>query len=381
MISASDSKPDIVFITETWLNSAYGNNIFPSNDLYNILRSDRSIRGHGGCAVMIHNQIMTTVVNISSFAGYIEYLHFKVSIKGKKIDFILVYRSPDTPIEVDQLIIDYLDCLGLHNDLIITGDFNLPSLFSDNPDRVALMYDTCFSALGLSHGVSDPTRGANVLDLLLSTDIMLPTNVNVVEPFSTSDHSKVTFSLNIFGGMRKIPNFPSRYDYSRADWEGMKNFICSIDFESLFKNKDVNEMCETFCHFLQYAQYLYVPKKRIKSKCFLQYSKMTRDNFKRKLKLWKKYKKTRSILNKHLYNLAAKEAKKSCFADVVKREEKILECGDLKRFYNFVNSKMTSKNEMPPILANGAFHDDPKDKANFLQDQFVSVFTADNASF
>ena len=52
---------------------------------YSILRSDRSIRGHGGCAAMIHNKFMTNVVSMSSFAGYIEYLHFKVSIKGKKL--------------------------------------------------------------------------------------------------------------------------------------------------------------------------------------------------------------------------------------------------------------------------------------------------------
>ena len=127
MISASDTKPDIIFITETWLTDTHGNNNFPSNNLYSILRSDRSIRGHGGCAAMVHNKFMTNVVSMSSFAGYIEYLHFKVSIKGKKIDFILVYRSPDTSIEVDQLLVSYLDGLGLHNDLIITGDFNLPT--------------------------------------------------------------------------------------------------------------------------------------------------------------------------------------------------------------------------------------------------------------
>ena len=129
------------------------------------------------------------------------------------------------------------------------------------------MYDTCFSALGLSHGVSDPTRGANILDLVLTSDTFLLTNVVVGEPFSTADHSKVTFSLNI--GVKSPKSYPTRYDYSRADWSGMKDFICAIDFETLLENaNDVNEMSEIFCHFLQYAMYLYIPKKTNEIKKF-----------------------------------------------------------------------------------------------------------------
>ena len=117
----------------------------------------------------------------------------------------------------------------------------------------------------------------------------------------------------------------------------------------------------------------------MKSKSFVRFSKMTRDLSKRKLKCWKQYKKNRSCLNGNIYKSAARDAKQSCFKDIVKMEENVLECGDLKRFYSFVNSKMTSKNEMPPLKdINGTFHEDPKIKANLLQDQFVSVFTTDN---
>ena len=47
----------------------------------------------------------------------------------------------------------------------------------------------------MTQHVLEPTRGENTLDLVLSTNPDMIKNVNVTEPFGTSDHSIVNFDL------------------------------------------------------------------------------------------------------------------------------------------------------------------------------------------
>ena len=84
------------------------------------------------------------------------------------------------------------------------GDFNHPdigwiSLDSSNESaKFLLLVQNCF----LTQHVLKPTRGDNVLDLILSSNKELVDNVTVVEPLETSDHSQIHFNLTVKTGSR-----------------------------------------------------------------------------------------------------------------------------------------------------------------------------------
>ena len=56
-----------------------------------------------------------------------------------------------------------------------------------------MLVQDCF----LTQHVSEPTRGDNILDLILSTQKEMIDNVRVVEPLGKSDHSQIQFNLRV----------------------------------------------------------------------------------------------------------------------------------------------------------------------------------------
>ena len=65
--------------------------------------------------------------------------------------------------------------------------------------------------------------------------------------------------------------------------------------------------------------------------------------------------------------------------DILKNEQSILKSKNSKRFFNYVNSKLKSKEFCPPLkLEDGTIISDPKCKANAFNEAFCSVFTQDN---
>ena len=80
------------------------------------------------------------------------------------------------------------------------GDFNhghiqWKSLVSAGGDdhQFLLLTQDCF----LTQHVLEPTRGGNVLDLILSSQNELVDNVNVQERLGSSDHNKIHFNIKV----------------------------------------------------------------------------------------------------------------------------------------------------------------------------------------
>ena len=49
----------------------------------------------------------------------------------------------------------------------------------------------------LTHHVLEPTRGENVLDIVLSSQKELVDNVKIHEPLGNSDHNQIHFDINV----------------------------------------------------------------------------------------------------------------------------------------------------------------------------------------
>ena len=75
------------------------------------------------------------------------------------------------------------------------GDFNIPGILwsdlSKYPARLSSFGNFVINN-GLHQLVCNPTRGKNILDLLLNNDNLAIINVAVLTPFSTIYHSSIS---------------------------------------------------------------------------------------------------------------------------------------------------------------------------------------------
>ncbi len=334
--------------------------------------------------MLVHNDLSVSDVKSNSYEGCVETLWLKLHTKSHCLKVGLIYRSPlSTEISDIALLSELISESNKYKgDLILVGDFNLPCLFESNlPNSLPEKYQkflNVFSEVGLHQKVDSPTRQDNILDLILSTDIGLVTNLRIMEPFSTSDHNKICFNLNMTNNLTSNVKY---FDYEKGNYDGMNDFLCSVDWDTLLVDSDVEEMWETFTHFMQYAIEIYIPRREHGNPMRTHWSNSTKRAYQYKRKLWKKYSKNRSDLAKKLYKTAANYAKEKSKIDLAKVEQKILSSKNIRQFYKFVNSKLTTKNVIPPIydpLNNNSLLLCNSAKASAFQHQFCSVFTEDN---
>ena len=164
-ILISQSDPDILVLTESWLKQANSDSDI-TLDNYNVFRIDRIGRG-GGVAIYIKAWITATVITTSSVPNYFEYIALKVELSPND-SFIVVgiYRPPSAHISaIDKLA----NLLSQHSntETIIMSDLNLDWLTS-----ASKYLKEVSGNLNLSQLVTEPTR-PNLKDSSRSTLIDL----------------------------------------------------------------------------------------------------------------------------------------------------------------------------------------------------------------
>lgn len=120
-----EHEPDIVIVTETWLNKSIESADFlPPN--YTACRKDRGSRG-GGVAIVYKTSMV--FVEISS-PPELECIVGTTEIGGLHFVIVAVYRPPGTTEEYMLLLNDFLlEKFGNSNcKIIMAGDFNLPHI-------------------------------------------------------------------------------------------------------------------------------------------------------------------------------------------------------------------------------------------------------------
>ena len=114
----------------------------------------------------------------------------------------VVYHSPNIGQEEDVKLQKAIREVS-KGECVIMGDFNhghiqwesLESAGGDDHQFLLLTQD-CFLTLH----VLEPTRGGNVLDLILSSQDELVDNVKVSEPLGSSDHNQIHFNIKVKTG-------------------------------------------------------------------------------------------------------------------------------------------------------------------------------------
>ena len=379
-------KPDIVSITETWLNISEKHLIAEVNiPGYNMFLNCRENKRGGGVILYIKDTISATEINKVNRSAH-EAVYVKVKINKKDLIIATIYRPPKTTIENDKLLYDEIETVVKTKTSIICGDFNLPHinwrLFTSDNEGSRLI--KLMKKLYLSQFVSEPTLDNNILDIVLASDSDLIYACEVGEILSNSDHKIIRCKINCNIDAKEntilVPN------YKKGNILRLKTELQEVNWRSVLNNKNVEQMCTNFTNILLEAENKWIPKvrKRINGTTNPQW--MTNDIkllINKKKKAYTNYKRSKSDADFIRYVTAKRYCEK-----VIRKSKRNLEINisqqaktNPKKFYQYIRSKKTIKDKIGPIRdVDNKLVSDCKNMAKILNSFFQSVFITEDIS-
>ncbi|KAF2352090.1 hypothetical protein FHG87_017153 [Trinorchestia longiramus] len=117
------------------------------------------------------------------------------------------------------------------------------------------------NANSLQQHVNEPTRGNNILDLVMTTTDLSINGLEVTDKIG--DHQMIDFSVKV-----QDPNIRTQHkqvlDYKRTTFELMKEDLGSYNYEVLLSNKNAEECYTILKDKIATTTEHHIPRKRIR---------------------------------------------------------------------------------------------------------------------
>jgi hypothetical protein len=195
---------DVIVITVSWLNPEISNGLLDPRSTYTVYRRDRQNNTGGGVCAFLKNSLHTEQLDISSLPANVELLCFDLICNSYKHRLFAVYRPTNSScvyndISQEEYIKQVTDFIQTNtNDkgpTLIVGDLNSPDInwigrSAPQCQTQNILYEFC-STQSYTQCILEPTRGGNILDLVLTNDEFMLSSARVTAPFSSSDHNTV----------------------------------------------------------------------------------------------------------------------------------------------------------------------------------------------
>ena len=195
----SSELPDVVCVTETWLDEHFTEKLVLNDHYFTVPRSDRST-GHGGTAIICHSALSYKSIdtNVECMCACL------INVDPVTL-FICIYNAPRSSSERVSwhYLTDHLKPFLIQYPCrtIITGDFNQPSTdwhLLSSPDHSFSYFLDVMIDFNFQQFVLYPTHSSgNTLDLVFcnNDDVRFPTRS--IFPVTFSDHFAVAFNLHV----------------------------------------------------------------------------------------------------------------------------------------------------------------------------------------
>ena len=158
-----------------------------------------------------------------------------------------------------------IDSVDVQN-VILLEDFNFRNIdwvTGDCASSLEKRFLDCLQDNLLVQRVDSPTRGENILDLVISGDPSSVTKCAVLGNFGTSDHNIILTELSC--PLPRINYAPRKiYLYSKGDYSALNEEIETIDWDSNMTSGDIEENWLFFNHQYQILLDKHVPFKFVK---------------------------------------------------------------------------------------------------------------------
>ena len=91
----------------------------------------------------------------------------------------------------------------------------------------------------LTQHVLEPTRGENVLDIVLSSQKELVDNVNIFEPLGKSDHNQIHFDINVNSESKNKKTY--KRNFHKGNYKDIRKYLAKLDWNNILINKTAIE--------------------------------------------------------------------------------------------------------------------------------------------
>ena len=208
------------------------------------------------------------------------YLCFRLALLHSVSYFFFLYRSPSsalcTVFDSISSNIDEVLSINPSANVFVFGDFNVHHkdwlTYSSGTDRPGeLCYNFSISN-DLTQMDNFPTRiphcdshSPALLDLFLSSDASICSTM-AFPPLGNSDHDVVLVSIDFpTNSQQDAPFHRIAYDYSRADWNGLRDHLRDVPWEDIFK-LGASAAASEFCEWIQVGIDVYIPHRKYQVK-------------------------------------------------------------------------------------------------------------------
>ena len=389
-VIASCDKPDFIMITETWINDNISNKEIYIDNYQILSRYDRADTSAGiGGGLLIYAKTSLTVCEVQNSCNFNQYIHVKVKNEENVCDtnLYLVYR-PHKLYNCDNVKLNNENLTNLlssaNGHSIFIGDFNYRDIDWNNctarGDQAKLFLDAVNDNF-FTQMVNFPTHSSgSTLDLVLTSNANLITDIEDCGFIGKSDHKAIKIEVMTGVKQKDKPKFVD--DWSNADLETMKTVLRNVNWHENFSHLSTEEAWNNFKNVLSNLKEKYVPKKQLnKTRNPQWFDKETAVFYKRKKRLWRKYKASNNLNDYARYEEAEKKLKNKIRNSKKNFERRLAgeSSKNPKKFYSYMKSKTSNKESVGPLKDDsGNEITEEIEMARTLNSFFGSVFTEEN---
>ena len=384
------TKPDIILGCESWLDPTFSNSeVFPEGYNKQVIRKDRNKFG-GGVFIVAKDELKLTEIKTDTSCEIVW-----GEIKSNQGSVLLgsFYRPPGTDSNVlDSLndSINYILNKSKDKMIVLSGDFNLAhnnwntyEFLTGNPNKEhhEKLLDICIDH-SLEQMQLKPTRGGNILDLVLTNRPSLVNTVSLLP--GIADHDTICTDTLI------KPNYSNQirrpiYSYHKANWIDIKASMKETCANIIKSKKDVEGKWNDLRLAIEAIMESKIPNKMASKMRQLPWlSKSDKKKISKKHRLFQKAKTSGTDEDKEKYRKHKRATQKATRASHWKHINTILDEslkeGNSKPFWKYIKSKRVDNIGVSGLKENGILYEDSKSKAEILLKQFTSVFTKEDTS-
>ena len=299
--------------------------------------------------------------------------------------YIPPYKGVSSSTNLDSFLASVEPLFLCDASIIFMGDFNFPDIKWCPSDLLPIQCSSGCSSVfidflsrhALLQYVLDPTRLSNILDLVFCNDAFAIIDLNVVPPFSNSDHNGITFNLFLADEvlpLRREVNM--KHNFKKVNWDGVISQISCINWQELFSDLSYDKWWDVFQKQLTKVVNMNVPVSGFdRTKRNIKYPKHIRILQIRKLAIWKCLQKSRNETIAAKYLDISKQCRNAIYEHAVAKESALLDSSNLGQFYKYVNKKLATQSSIGVLKdKNGENVYDPVGQADIFSNFFCVYF-------
>ena len=384
------SRPDLIASTETWLDpSMPDSEITPEG--FQVHRKDRKNETYGGVLLLYREDL--NITRREDLEGKGEILWCQLDITNRRPLLIgTVYKRKHSDIQTVENLDKSLQKINERaklTDIILTGDYNQPNI---NWDEMNVIPNHPYSKAtaekliaviqenGLEQRVDKPTRGDNILDLVMTNNISVIDEVLVES--GLSDHARVDVQLNLTVA-RKGVHQRTVLQRNKADVEKIRSELTA--FRTKYEENSgasVQDKWDLLEGELKRLMKQHIPTKKSRNRRQLPwFDRSLRRLTRKKQRLYNKAKASRRDNDWEKYRDCCHQTRRAlnrARQEFITNKLKNDMTDDPKAFWTFVNKLKKDAVGIGDLKDNNKIITDEQDKAELLNKQFTGVFTKED---